>query len=153
MSKAAIARSLALALLRELGGFRGYPKDGENRFAEVLQESAVSVEHAKAVMQSFDGEFPTIREIRDTAMNLRAKFEREPDMRAEWEKQYGPPQPFDVTVPQNPIRRDDQLWRDIRKHVGASADLSRMSWPALAKIARELGYEDYARAWEGSVAR
>ena len=49
-----------------------------------------------------------------------------------------------------PERRDDELWRKIRQRVADPKNLRMMSWGQLAKIARELGYEDYAKAWERS---
>lgn len=87
--------TVARSFLRQLSGFRGYPKDaeGEGRFVEALCEVSLSVEHALAIVWAFDENFPTIREIRDTAYNLRAKFERKPDQTKEWEAKYGKPDP------------------------------------------------------------
>jgi hypothetical protein len=88
----AVHFSVGKTLLRQLSGFKGYPKgEGEKRFIEVLCESAVSVEHATAIVEAFDGDFPTVRMIRDTAFGLRPKFEVTPDQRREWEAKYGPP--------------------------------------------------------------
>ena len=92
------------SLLRQLSGFRGYPKairladgnldsTGEARFVDCLCEISLSVEHAIAIVDSFDGEFPTIREMRDTALNLRPKFEAKVDERKKWEAKYGKPKP------------------------------------------------------------
>lgn len=83
------------AILRQLSGFKGYPRDeaGETRFVEVLCEASLSVEHAVAVTQAFDGGFPTVKEIRDTAFSLREKFKPKVDPREQWEKEYGKPNP------------------------------------------------------------
>ena len=65
-----------------------------DHFVEAFQSSVVSVAHARAVISSFDGAMPTIREIKDLAFNLRAKFETTVDQRKEWEAKYGPPDPM-----------------------------------------------------------
>lgn len=99
-----LQREVGRAMLRQLSGFRGYPKairlpdgnfdsQGEGRFVDCLCEISLSVEHALAVIESFDGEFPTIREMRDVALNLRPRFERKADERKEWEAKYGKPDP------------------------------------------------------------
>lgn len=89
----ALQPAVAKSFLRQLSGFRGYPKDDEaqGRFIEVLCEVSLSVEHALAIIWAFDENFPTIREIRDTAYNLRSKFDPKLDQRAEWESKYGKP--------------------------------------------------------------
>ncbi len=88
--------SVAKALFQALSGFRGYPKPGpgEDHFVEAFQSSVVSVAHARAVIASFDGVMPTVREIRDAAFNLRPQFETTVDQRKEWEAKYGPPDPM-----------------------------------------------------------
>jgi hypothetical protein len=89
----ALEPTIARSFLRQLSGFRGYPRDsaGEGRFVEVLCEVSISVEHALAITWAFEENFPTIREIRDTALNLRAKFEAKVDQKKEWESKYGKP--------------------------------------------------------------
>ena len=80
----AVQPAVGLALLRRLSGFRGYPKEGgEGRFVEVLCEVSISVEHANSVVETFDGEFPALRDIRDVALNLRPKFEPKVDQRTQ----------------------------------------------------------------------
>lgn len=90
-----LQRDVGRALLRQLSGFRGYPKgEGESRFIDVLCEVSLSVEHALGIVEAFDGDFPTIHEMRDTALNLRPKYEpKKPDQMEQWEKQYGKPDP------------------------------------------------------------
>jgi hypothetical protein len=90
----AVDAAVGLGLLRRLCGFKGYPrKEGEGRFVEVLCEVSLSVEHCSAIIESFDGEFPTLREIRDTAFNLRLRFQEVEDQRAKWKAEYGEPDP------------------------------------------------------------
>jgi hypothetical protein len=88
----AVQQTVGRGLLRTLSGFRGYPKgEGETRFVDTLCEISVSVEHAASVLLCFDAEFPTIREMRDAALNLRPKFEHPVDQKKEWESKYGKP--------------------------------------------------------------
>ena len=44
-----------------------------------------------------------------------------------------------------PGQRDVELWRKLRERFGGSGKWP--DWKILAQAARELGYEDYARAW------
>lgn len=88
----ALQPTVARGLLRTLSGFRGYPRgEGETRFVDVLCEISLSVEHAASTLLCFDADFPTIRELRDAALNLRPKFEAKVDQRAQWEREYGKP--------------------------------------------------------------
>jgi hypothetical protein len=90
----AVEFAVGKGLLLHLQGFRKAPVGvGFDRFAEVLCECSISVEHATAVVESFDNEFPTVRDIRETAHNLRPKFEAKVNQRKEWEAQYGKPEP------------------------------------------------------------
>lgn len=90
-----IEQDEARVLLEQLSGFRGYPKGkGLDRFVEVLAEISISVEHATALIETFDREFPMLCEIRDTAFNLRPRFQVMEDQRTKWEAQYGKPDPI-----------------------------------------------------------
>lgn len=77
----------------QLAGFDRYPKP-DTRFIEVLQESTVSVDHARAVVQSFERggkDFPQLADIRDTARNLRPRFDAVIPPEVEWRRRYGKP--------------------------------------------------------------
>ncbi len=93
----AIVWPLACSMLRDLSGYPGYPKPidspGERRFIRAFQESVISVEHAQAVIDSFDQDFPTVLRIREAAHKLRPRFEPDPIKTKEWEKTYGKPDP------------------------------------------------------------
>ena len=121
--------SVAKVLFEALSGYRGYPKPGPglDHFIEAFQSSVVSVAHARAVIASFDGIMPTIREIKDAAFNLRPKFETTVDQRKQWEAEYGPPDPIWSEnllrkVKADPVARGRQhveerramLWQAIR---------------------------------------
>ena len=113
MINPAVHIDVCLAFLRKwLEGFRNYPRSeaGERRFAQCLQSNAVSVEHLEAILQSFEDEFPTVREIHDVAWNSRVKFEPAEDTVAEWARIYGKPEAFEKHPP-------DELamhWQAIR---------------------------------------
>jgi len=97
-----VNEDVACGLIRfHLSGFRGYPNSeaGEKVFARCFQECCVSVAHVQAVLNSFDDEFPTLREIITTANNLRSQFEPLNSSLEEWEQQYGKPQAFSIDVP------------------------------------------------------
>ena len=122
---------VAKALFQALSGFRGYPKagPGEDHFVEAFQSSVVSVAHARAVVASFDGLMPTIREIRDQAFNLRPQFETTVDQRKQWEAEYGPP---------------DAMWSSnlVQELTGKAAKMD----PAERK--RQHGEERRAMLWQ-----
>ena len=89
-----VARSVSDGLFRHhLEGFQKYPLHRDSRFLEVFNESIVSVDHGRAVLQKFTISMPTLQDIKDTAFNLRDQFEaREPDEKR-WEREYGKPDP------------------------------------------------------------
>lgn len=68
---------VAQSLIRTLAGAPGYPfhVEGEARVAHVLMECALSVEHARAVVEEFEADFPTMEQIRSVAYRLRSKFD------------------------------------------------------------------------------
>lgn len=109
---------VATALLRQLAGFRGYPKEGpgEDYFIQAICDHSISVDHAIAIVRAFDGDFPRLAEIRDTAYNLRPRFERVKDERREWERLYGKPDPnWTRTLTGNYTQQKARmLWQRIR---------------------------------------
>jgi hypothetical protein len=111
----AVALEVCLAELREyLAGYRGYPptEAGEKRFAAAFQENCVSVGHVRAVLKSFEEQFPTVRQIHDVALNLRPQFEPQQDAREEWKRDYGKPEPFDK-YPSDELACHWQAFRDM----------------------------------------
>jgi hypothetical protein len=150
--RCAVAFSICKALFRDLSGFRGYPKEepGEDHFIRTFQRAVISVDHARAVVESFTGTMPTIQEIRDSALNLRAQFEPSEDLKAKWQAEgatYGP-----VEVPTlTGSDRHLEMWKQIFKKIPDRTKIKRMSWTQLAAVVREIGgYDDYANAWERS---
>ena len=120
----AVGIEVGKGLLSQLAGFRKAPiGSGINRFAEVLCECSISVEHAMAVIETFDYEFPTLRDIRETAHNLRPRFEPKVDQREQWEKEYGKPDPLwsrrmeSATTANYPDQKRAMLWQAIRDSI------------------------------------
>ena len=73
----ALTQPVAVALIRGLSGSPGYPfhAEGEARAAAVLAESVVSVEHARAVVEEFEADFPSLEQIRSAAYRLKPEFD------------------------------------------------------------------------------
>jgi len=115
MSEFAVQQSVAAGLIRfYLSGFRGYPPSeaGENVFARGLQESCLSVQHVTATLKSFDERFPTLRELLDVANALRPQFEPKENLQEKWEREYGKPQPFDMSM-EGKCQCCGRPWADI----------------------------------------
>jgi hypothetical protein len=112
MNPPAVVLDVVIALMREqLSGFRGYPNTeaGELNFARRVQEVAVSPQHAAGIFGSFDVNFPTVREIRDTATSILPQFQPKVQPYEQWEREYGKPQKFDM-APDNRAMH----WQAIR---------------------------------------
>jgi hypothetical protein len=155
-----IQDAVASALLKRLEGFKGFPKKGLEIFAEALASACVSVDHARAVCESFDMAFPTVREIRDSANSLRDKFEVHPDQRKAWEAELREKDPnwkhdpYWKPIPAgclNPVKaRENELYHKLRIELVREKD---PSWKLMAETARRLGYTEYADAWERAMVR
>jgi hypothetical protein len=146
---------VAQSILRQLSGFRGYPqtKEGEAHFVREFQRVCLSVAHAEATVKSFDQDFPTIKEIRETAFTLRSKFQHQPTEKEIWEKEFGTPDPEHsarVTAQltaafsaEHPVlaaeQARDEMYRKIKKHLG-DKPWNKITWPAIYRAKFELGY-------------
>ena len=90
-----------------------------------------------------------------------AAAEASRDQRKEWERQYGKPQPFGMDgkctccgrewkeILKTSDDRKQAMWNGLREHF----HVKKGKWPSyqdMAPVARALGFEDYARAWERS---
>lgn len=76
MSEPIVTQEVALSFIRTLSGAPGYPfhAEGEGRAAQVLRECTLSVSHARAVVDEFETDFPTLEQIRSVAFRLRENF-------------------------------------------------------------------------------
>ncbi len=155
MSAFAVQEETALGLIRfHLSGFRGYPPSeiGEKVFARAVSEQTISVKHAEAVLKQFDERFPTLREIIDTAQNLKPQFEPTESQKQKWEREYGKPVPFDTSMegtclccgrPWAEILAhtavEEEMWRRIKERLKVS-DFHEVSWLAVYQAKKALGY-------------
>lgn len=148
----AVHYTVGKTILRQLSGFRGYPKEGpgEDYFVNALCECSVSVAHAQAIIAAFDQDFPRLAEMRETAHNLRVKYEPQVDQRKEWEKQYGPPQAFDTSAFQQigqPREREiDRLWKEVMAFLRTTKfdghnDIQLVPIGRCWQVAKALGYK------------
>lgn len=111
-----VQQNVAVGLLQfHLKGFDGYPNSpaGESTFARALCESTVSVAHCEAVLKTFDLKFPTVREIKDIANNLREKFQPTESRYEKWEREYGTAEPFDMSTEKGCCACCGRPWADI----------------------------------------
>lgn len=126
MSAAVGIRLCQSMIESELSGYEGYPNTelGLARFARALQDVALSVDHARAIVAMFTVRFPTVQDIIDTGLNLRPQFEAKQSQEAAWRAKYGEPQPvaLEFKVESQPFAERD---RKIRAHITKS----RGNWP------------------------
>lgn len=145
--KDALHLKLCVALIRsELAGYQGYPHTvpGEERFARALQETAISVDHARAILSKFTQKFPTVQDITDTALNLLPQFQIQHSQLLEWEKEYGPATParpdFKPTLEPPCMERDRKIKQYLTlKHNGAFPGFAKIGWLELFEAQEAVG--------------
>ena len=149
----------ALQAIARLSRTKNYPKDddGLTFLAEGLMRAAadtganpdqiVMVCATTSEWCPTDHDLVTIgRQIRDE--QKRAQEALEPSVESQWRKKYGPPTPYDWKALDMPKvcavkSREKKMLDQIKaKYPG------QLTWAAMIAAARELGYEDYAAAWE-----
>ncbi len=86
------------------------------------------------------------KQIRDE--QKRAQEALQPPVEEQWRKTYGPPKAFDWkaldTAKVARVKaREKEMLQKIKAH-----HPEELSWAGMAQAARELGYTDYADAWE-----
>lgn len=149
--KIAVTDKIAVMLVKQhLAGLRGYPtlKEGESQLVRTLQGAALSVQHAEATLETFDDICPTPREIKDTAFNLRPKFEPPQKSNVEkWREQgYTYDADFYKTLSaemmgKNQWNYDAELWQAIKARF--KPDLNRVQYipnGQLKSWKRQLGF-------------
>ncbi len=142
-----------------------YPRDEEGVVA-LAQGLAASSRHTGVTMADIVERWattspycPTDVELLATAKAIKAKriwdAESERHIHAEWRRQYGPPTKFDWQTEAAKIlpqarkaqERQRKMWEQLRERFDSN---NWPDWTALAVAARELGYHDFADAWEKS---
>lgn len=92
--------------------------------------------------------FTVAREIRDAV--LRAN---QPDVTAQWYATYGTPEPFDwQKIDHAQVKRVRDMEREMLAAIRAKYP-GEIGWHGMAVAARELGYPDYAAAWEKGLVK
>lgn len=151
----ALESHIALALVREyLSALRDYPphEDGQKCLARHLAKCAVSVDHARSILDAFRDDCPTPQGIHDVAYNehLRAAFlPPEPPREERWiAAGYTLDSGFFARLeeearhtmrkPGEP-RQDDKMWAAIKKKLGVR-DFARVPWGQCWAAAAELGF-------------
>lgn len=149
----AVMRSVSDGMFRhQLEGFEKYPRGRDSRFLEVFNEHLVSVDHGRAVVETFRDKMPTLQDIIDTALNLRPRFEVTVSQREQWEREYGPPEPFTIpggvaAMARTEEREIDRLWRHVlaflraRNFENTKRDIQFVPIGRCWQIARALGFE------------
>jgi hypothetical protein len=144
----ALSRPVSDGIFRhQLEGFDKYPRHRDERFCEVFNESCVSVDHARAVASAFREKMPSLQEIIDTALNLRPRFEATASQREQWEREFGKPQPFDISpaLAERSGREIDRLWQEVLAFLRTTrfdgkGDIQRVHIGRCWQIAKHLGY-------------
>jgi hypothetical protein len=132
---------VCVAMIRsELSGYEGYPRNeaGEHRFGRALQECAVSVAHASAILAKFTQKFPTVQDIIDTALNLLPQFEIQHSQLLEWEREFGKAAPLKPDFNPNPDPPYVEINRKVKEYLILQAG---GHWPGWAKITWKQIYE------------
>jgi hypothetical protein len=145
MKDPVIAQEVAVGLLRMLSGSPGYPfhPEGEIRAAAVLRECCVSVGHARRTVEEFEGDFPTLEQIRSVAFRLREEFEPrkpEPEPKGDGgEFANSILQKMQLDMDEH-WRKDKEMWAKIKTHLKV-AEFSGVDWLEIARAKLDLGYE------------
>jgi hypothetical protein len=104
---------------------------------------------------------PTVADLVTVAGEIRAEGRRREEAEAvarrpqEWQQTYGAPETFnwkqiDLQRVKQVRAREAQMYTDVR-HYFAARKVENPGWAAMAVAAGELGYGDYAVAWEKAV--
>ena len=152
----------ASELASRLSRTRNYPSEeaGVSGLARGLQEasndSGIAADRIVDKCRK-DSEFcPTDHDILAVARELAAqdlarKTQQAQDAaRVNWPKEYGPAKPFAWNeIDQDKVKRVRDRERTMYREIKAKYP-GELSWSGMAAAARELGYDDYATAWENA---
>ena len=144
-----------------------YPRDDEGVLA-LAQGLAAAWRHTGVRMADIvercatDSQYcPTDADLLTVAKEIKAKRIWDADSKrhihAEWRREYGDPVKFDwqgeaaKILPQARMTQERQrkMWERLRERFDPQ---HWPDWTTIAKAAREMGYEDFAVAWERSRA-
>ena len=132
--------------------------------AEASRQSGISKEAIIARCKELSAFCPTDYDLLRVAGEMAAraieleKSAKQETQTREWQRQYGKPKPFEQAdtctccgrlwseIMSTAIQRQARLWDLLRQHYGTPG-----KWPPcrdMAPVARQLGFADYADAWE-----
>jgi hypothetical protein len=168
MRKEELTLDEALELVAGLQRTRNYPQteDGVITFAQGLVRASRLLDgDGRAIIERCGdtSEFcPCDADLFTVAREIREERRREeekasPDQLAQWRKEYGAPVPFEAPdwypEAKKTIARREELWRLLKLRFPQAGRKGKdwPDWRTLAKHARELGYPEYADAWERAV--
>ncbi len=151
--------SEALELIGRLSRTKNYPKEpaGLMFLAEGLMracaETGAPGQQIVMICATTSEWCPTDADLMTVAKQIRDEQKRAqetmaPSVESEWRKVYGPPQPFDwkaLDIPKLKATkaREKELYRQIK-----AAHPEELTWAGMIAAARELGFDDYADAWQ-----
>ncbi len=149
----------ALTLIARLSRTKNYPKDedGLTFLAEGLMRASAETgapgQQIVMVCATTSEWCPTDADLMTIAKQIRDEQKRaqealQPSVENEWRRTYGPPQPFDwkaLDVPKIKLtkKREKELYQQIK-----ARHPEELTWAGMIAAARELGYDDYADAWQ-----
>jgi len=164
-----VSSQIALMKVKEhLAALRNAPDAANNaawaQLATTLQSCAVSVQHADSILSVFDDFSPTPKQIKEVALNTRAKFlPPQLSQKEQWEKEYGPPdrsfyaqvqQEF-KTVGLSMVTEHERMWQGIKAKLMVS-DFANIPWGRIYAAKRDLGFplipfeEDILENWQAA---
>jgi hypothetical protein len=152
----------ALPIIARLSRTKNYPRDedGLTFLAEGLiraaAETGANPQQIVMVCATTSEWCPTDADLMNIAKQIRDEQKRaqealEPSVESQWRAKYGPAKPFDwKALDTEKIKqvkaRENEMLRKIKAKYP-----EELSWAGMITAARELGYEDYAKAWEGGM--
>ncbi len=149
----------ALQLIARLSRTKNYPRDddGLTFLAEGLMracaETGAPGQQIVMVCATTSEWCPTDHDLMTVAKQIRDEQKRaqealKPSVEEEWRKVYGPAKPFDwkaLDIPKlrSAKKREKDLYAQIKQR-----HPEELTWAGMIAAARELGFDDYADAWQ-----
>jgi hypothetical protein len=149
----------ALELVSRLSRTKNYPRDeaGVVYLAEGLARAAdaagVDPRHVVMVCATTSEWCPTDADLATIANQIRDEQRRAqeallPPVTEQWKRKYGEPKPFDwKALDTDRIKRVKAREAEMLSAIKAKYP-GELSWAGMIQAAKELGYLDYAEAWE-----
>ena len=149
----------ALELIARLSRTKNYPKDepGLVFLAEGLMRAAAETganpQQIIMLCATTSEWCPTDLDLMTVAKQIRDEQRRaqealEPSIEHQWRQQYGAPKPFDwKALDTEKIKRTKARERKLYAAI-KQRHPEELTWAGMIAAARDLGFDDYAEAWE-----